>query len=88
MGIRSNKVGGDIKGKREREKMRISREMFNFKKLDKEEKKKRCPREVNLGRHNSTHSFIFSKTSNWVLSAATPLVVSPFENSLNLTAKR
>lgn len=50
--------------------------MFNFKKLDKEEKKKRCPREVNLGRHNSTHSFIFSKTSNWVLSAATPLVVS------------
>lgn len=41
MGIRSNKVGGDIKGKREREKMRISREMFNFKKLDKEEKKKK-----------------------------------------------
>lgn len=61
--------------------------MFNFKKLDKEEKKKRCPREVNLGRHNSTHSFIFSKTSNWVLSAATPLEVFTFENSLNLTAK-
>lgn len=58
MGIRSNKVGGDIKGKRER-KCEFLERCLILKSLIKRKKKKRCPREVNLGRHNSTHSFIF-----------------------------
>lgn len=86
MGIRSNKVGGDIKGKRER-KCEFLERCLILKSLIKRKKKKDVQGKWTLGDTTQhTHSF-FSKTSNWVLSAATPLEVLTFENSLNLTAK-